>query len=390
MYHIKTLNKISPVGLNRFDPEHYAVSDSESNEDGIVVRSAKLLDYAFPSSLLAISRAGVGVNNIPIDRCSEAGIAVFNTPGANANAVKELVLCAMLMGSRDVDGSIRWVRDQVDAGVDVTTVVEKGKSAFVGPELYKKTLGVIGLGAIGSLVANVALGLGMDVYGYDPYLSVDSALRLDRHIHVVKDVGELYKRADYITIHIHFTDKTKGMIDEKAIAAMKRGVRFINLARGEIVDDDAMLAALDTGKVATYITDFPNNRLVKAPHVVAMPHLGASTPESEQNCAVMAADELIDYLENGNIRNSVNLPSVSQERSGVMRLCLIHRNIPAMLANITSLLSKDGANVENLSNKSLGNYAYTIVDLGSVVDDSVIRDVENLSGVIRTRVLRWE
>ena len=388
MYHIKTLNKISPVGLNRFDPEHYAVSDSESNEDGIVVRSAKLLDYAFPSSLLAISRAGVGVNNIPIDRCSEAGIAVFNTPGANANAVKELVLCAMLMGSRDVDGGIRWVRDQVASGVDVTTVVEKGKSAFVGPELYKKTLGVIGLGAIGSLVANVALSLGMDVYGYDPYLSVDSALRLDRHIHVVKDINELYKRADYITIHIHFTDKTRGMIDAKAIAAMKRGVRFINLARGEIVDDNAMLAALDTGWVAAYITDFPNNKLVQAPHVVAMPHLGASTPESEQNCAVMAVDELKDYLENGNIRNSVNLPAVTLERSGAMRMCVIHKNVPAMLASITTLLSKDGVNVENLTNKSKGDYAYTIVDLTTEVGQAVIEDVRALPNVIRVRVIR--
>ena len=387
MYHIKTLNKISPIGLNRFDQEHYVVSDNETNEDGIVVRSAKLLDYQFPSNLLAISRAGVGINNIPIDRCSEAGIAVFSTPGANANAVKELVLCAMLMGSRDVDGSIRWVREQVESGVDVTTVVEKGKSAFVGPELYKKSLGVIGLGAIGSLVANLALSLGMDVYGYDPYLSVDSALRLDRHIHVVKDVAELYKRADYITIHIHYTAQTEHMIDAKAIAAMKRGVRFINLARGEIVDDEAMLAALDTGWVATYITDFPNNRLVQAPHVVAMPHLGASTPESEQNCAVMAVDQLRDYLENGNIRNSVNLPNVTLERSGVMRMCIIHKNIPAMLANITTLLATDGVNVENLSNKSKGDYAYTLVDLGSRVGQSVINDVTHLPNVIRVRVI---
>ena len=387
MYQIKTFNKISPIGLNRFDTEHYNVSDSITNEDGILVRSAKLLDYQFPENLLAISRAGVGVNNIPIDRCSEAGIAVFSTPGANANAVKELVFCAMLMGSRDVDGSIRWVRDQVAAGVDVTTVVEKGKSAFVGPELYRKSLGVIGLGAIGSLVANMALSLGMDVYGYDPFLSVDSALRLDRHIHVVKDINELYKRADYITIHIHFTDKTRGMIDAKAISSMKRGVRFINLARGEIVDDDAMLAALDTGWVAAYITDFPNNKLVQAPHVVAMPHLGASTPESEQNCAVMAVDELKDYLENGNIRNSVNLPSVQMERSGVMRMCIIHKNVPAMLANITALLSKDGVNVENLSNKSQGKLAYTLVDLGTCVDEAVIEDVRNLPNVIRVRVI---
>ena len=387
MYRIKTFNKISPVGLNKFDPELYTVSDEEPNADGILVRSAKLLDYAFPSSLLAIARAGVGVNNIPLDRCSEAGIPVFNTPGANANAVKELVLCAMLMGSRDVDGSIRWVREQVDAGVDVTTVVEKGKSAFIGPEIYKKTLGVIGLGAIGSLVANIALSLGMDVYGYDPFLSVDSALRLDRHIHVVKDINELYKRADYITIHIHFTSKTKNMINADAIANMKRGVRFINLARGEIVDDDAMLSALDTGKVAAYITDFPNNRIVKAPHVIAMPHLGASTPESEQNCAVMAVQELRDYLENGNIRNSVNLPDASLERSGVMRMCILHRNVPAMLASITALFAKDNVNVENMSNRTRGDYAYAIVDLGTRIDPSVVEDVRRLPNIIRVRVI---
>ena len=388
MYRIKTFNKISPVGLAKFDPELYDVSDAQENEDGILVRSAKLLDYEFPANLRAIARAGVGVNNIPLERCSQAGIAVFNTPGANANAVKELVLCAMLMGSRDVPGAIDWVRQQVASGVDVTTVVEKGKSAFVGPEIYKKTLGVIGLGAIGSLVANVALSMGMDVYGYDPFLSVDAALRLDRHIHVVKDINELYKRADYITIHIHFTDKTKGMIDAKAIGNMKRGVRFINLARGEIVDDDAMLSALDTGWVAAYVTDFPNNRLVGAPHVIAMPHLGASTPESEQNCAVMAVDELRDYLENGNIRNSVNMPAVSQERSGVCRLCLLHKNVPAMLASITTLLSRDGVNVENLSNKSRGDYAYTIVDLGSPADQAVIDEVTALENVIRVRVIR--
>ena len=387
MYRIKTFNKISPVGLNRFDPALYSVSESESSEDGILVRSAKLQDYEFPANLLGISRAGVGVNNIPLDRCSQAGIAVFNTPGANANAVKELVVCAMLIGSRDVDGAIQWVRQQVASGVDVTTVVEKGKSAFLGPEIYKKTLGVIGLGAIGSLVANLALDLGMDVYGYDPFLSVDSALRLDRHIHVVQDINELYKRADYITIHIHFTPKTEKMIDEKAIANMKRGVRFINLARGEIVDDDAMLAALDTGKVAAYVTDFPNNRIVQAPHVIAMPHLGASTPESEQNCAVMAVDQLRDYLENGNIRNSVNLPNVTLERSGVMRMCIIHKNIPAMLASITTLLATDGVNVENLSNKSKGDYAYTLVDLGSKVGQTVINDVTHLPNVIRVRVI---
>jgi len=387
MYQIQTFNRISPIGLKRLDPEHYDVREDAENPHGILVRSAKLLDYEFSSNLLAIARAGAGVNNIPIDRCSEAGIAVFSTPGANANAVKELVLCAMLMASRDITGSVKWVRDQADAGVDVTTVVEKGKAAFIGPEIYKKTLGIIGLGAIGSLVANMAVALGMDVYGYDPYLSVESALRLDRHIHVVQDITDLYKRADYITVHIHYTDKTHGMIDEAAIRNMKRGVRFINLARGEIVEDDAMLAALDTGWVAAYVTDFPNNRLLEAPHVLAMPHMGASTPESEQNCAVMAVDELRDYLENGNIRNSVNLPNVYLERSGVMRMCILHRNVPAMLASITTLLSTDGVNVENLSNKSKGAYAYTLVDLGTRVDEKVINDVKNLPNVIRVRVI---
>ena len=387
MYQIKTFNKISPVGLNRFEPEVYNVGDSGENEDAIRVRSAKLLDYEFPANLKAISRAGVGVNNIPIDRCSEAGIAVFSTPGANANAVKELVLCGMLMASRDVTGSIKWVKDQVASGVEVANVVEKGKSAFVGPELYKKTLGVIGLGAIGSLVANVALELGMDVYGYDPFLSVDAALRLDRHVHVVKDIAELYKRADYITIHIHYTDKTRHMINAEAIGKMKRGVRFINLASGEIVEDEAMLSALDTGKVAAYVTDFPNNKLVRAPHVVAMPPLGASPPESEQHCAAMAVDELKDYLENGNIKNSVNFPDVRMDRSGVQRLCIVNRNVPAMLANITTLLAKDHVNVENMTNKSRGDYAYTMVDLGTKVDEKVIQDVMALDGIIRVRVI---
>ena len=389
MYRIKTFNKISPMGLNRMEPEHYTYSDNETDEDGILVRSAKLHDYPFPDSLLAIARAGVGVNNIPIDRCSEAGIAVFNTPGANANAVKELVLCAMLMGSRDVDGGIQWVRQQVESGVDITTVVEKGKSAFVGPEIFRKTLGVVGLGAIGSLVANAAIQLGMDVYGYDPFLSVDAALRLDHHIHIVKDIRDLYKRSDYVTFHIHCTDQTRGMVDADAIASMKRGIRVINLARGEIVQDDAMIPALETGRVAAYITDFPNNRLLAAPHVVAMPHLGASTPESEQNCAVMAADELKDYLETGNVRNSVNLPAVSMTPSGVMRLCILHKNVPGMLANITTLFGRDGVNVENLSNKSKGDWAYTMVDLAAHIGDDVLQDVRAMEHVVRVRAINW-
>ena len=389
MYHIQTLNKISAAGLKRFDPEHYQVSDSQTNPEGIMVRSAKLLDMDFPSELLAIARAGVGVNNIPIERCSEAGIAVFSTPGANANAVKELVLCAMLIGSRDIPGALNWVREQAASGVEVSTVVEKGKSAFVGPEIFRKTLGVVGLGAIGSLVANAAIQLGMDVYGYDPFLSVDAALRLDHHIHIVKDIRDLYKRSDYVTFHIHCTDQTRGMVDADAIASMKRGIRVINLARGEIVQDDAMIPALETGRVAAYITDFPNNRLLAAPHVVAMPHLGASTPESEQNCAVMAADELKDYLETGNVRNSVNLPAVSMTPSGVMRLCILHKNVPGMLANITTLFGRDGVNVENLSNKSKGDWAYTMVDLAAHIGDDLLQDVRAMEHVVRVRAINW-
>ena len=387
MYRIKTFNKISPMGLNRMEPEHYTYSDNETDEDGILVRSAKLHDYPFPDSLLAIARAGVGVNNIPIDRCSEAGIAVFNTPGANANAVKELVLCAMLMGSRDVDGGIQWVRQQVESGVDITTVVEKGKSAFVGPELYKKTLGVIGLGAIGSLVANVALDMGMDVYGYYPFLSVDAALRLDRHVHVVKDVNELYKVADYVTIHVPYNNDTKDFINAEAISKMKGQVRVLNLARGGLVNDDDMIEALNSGRVAKYVTDFPDNKITTAKNVIALPHLGASTPESEENCAAMAAQELRDYLVNGNITNSVNLPNVSQDWSGIARVCIIHKNVPAMLTKIMATLSDDNINVENMTNKSKKDYAYTMVDVNTRINDQVADELRAIEGVIRVRVL---
>ncbi len=388
MFKIKTMNKIAPVGLERLPAENYTVSDDMQGEDAILVRSAKLHDYDFPESLWAIARAGAGVNNIPVERCSESGIVVFNTPGANANAVKELVLCAMLLASRDVIGGAEWVKQQAGTpGVEVADVVEKGKSAFVGPEVYRKTLGVVGLGAIGALVANIGLSLGMDVYGYDPYLSVDAALRLDRHIKVVKDLDTLYANSDYITLHLPFMEATKNTVNAAAIAKMKDGVRLINLARGGLVNDDDLIAALESGKVACYATDFPNNKLVAAPHVVALPHLGASTPESEDNCAVMAANQVKDFLENGNIKNSVNFPNVVMERSGVQRLCVIHRNVPAILASITTQLSKDGVNVENLTNKSKGEYAYTLVDTGSAVEEKVIEDIRKVAGIIRLRVI---
>jgi D-3-phosphoglycerate dehydrogenase len=388
MFHIKTMNKIAAVGLEHLPADTYAVGDETANEDGILVRSAKLHDYAFPDTLWAIARAGAGVNNIPVDKCSEAGIVVFNTPGANANAVKELVICAMLLASRDVIGGAEWVKAQaITDGVEVADVVEKGKSAFVGPELYRKTLGVVGLGAIGALVANIALSLGMEVYGYDPYLSVDAALRLDRHIKVVKELDALYANSDYITLHLPYMESTKDTVNAAAIAKMKDGVRLINLARGGLVNDADLIAALESGKVACYTTDFPNNKLVAAPHVVALPHLGASTPESEDNCAVMAANELRDFLENGNIKNSVNFPNVIMERSGAQRLCVIHRNVPAVIASITTQLGDDGVNVENMTNKSKGEYAYTMVDVGSPVGEKIIEHIRRVPGVIRMRVI---
>ena len=387
MYNIKTMNKIAAVGLDRLPAGTYAVGDAVENEDAILVRSAKLHDYPFPEKLWAIARAGAGVNNIPVDKCSEAGIVVFNTPGANANAVKELVICALLLASRDVLGGAEWVKAQAASGIEVADVVEKGKSAFVGPELYRKTLGVVGLGAIGALVANIALSLGMEVYGYDPYLSVDAALRLDRHIKVVKELDTLYANADYVTLHLPYMEATRNTVNAAAIAKMKDGVRIVNLARGGLVNDGDLIAALESGKVACYATDFPNNRLLAAPHVAALPHLGASTPESEDNCAVMAADELKDYLENGNIKNSVNFPNVIMERSGVQRLCVIHRNVPAVIAQITTQLGADGVNVENLTNKSKGEYAYTMVDAGAVVDERSIENIRRVPGVIRMRVI---
>ena len=388
MYRIKVFNKIAPQGLERLDPARYLVGEDVEAEDGVLVRSANLLDYSFPKSLLAIARAGVGVNNIPLNRCSEQGVAVFSTPGANANAVKELVIAAMLVASRDILGGADWVQEQAHTPkVDVAAAVEKGKSAYAGPELYKKTLGVIGLGAIGSLVANIALSLGMDVYGYDPFLSVDAALRLDRHVHVVKDVDELYKVSDYVTLHIPYSGTTKDFINADAIAKMKGQVRILNLARGGLVNEDDLIAALESGRVAKYVTDFPDERIATVKNVIALPHLGASTPESEENCAVMAANQLRDFLENGNIKNSVNFPNVIMERSGAQRLCVIHRNVPAVIAQITTQLGADGVNVENMTNKSKGEYAYTMVDAGSKVDESIIEDIRRVPGVIRMRVI---
>ncbi len=387
MFRIKTLNKISPAGLSVLDQTRFSVSDDVENEDGILVRSADMHEYPFSDNLRAVARAGAGTNNIPIDRCSEAGIVVFNTPGANANAVKELAVCALLLASRKITAGAEWVKVQAGSGADVEKVVEKGKSQFVGPELSGKMLGVIGLGAIGVQVANIATKLGMTVFGYDPFLSVDAALSMSRLVHRAMDLETIYKNCDYITLHVPQTPETKGMINEDAMHMMKGGVRIINLARGGLVNDDDMLAALESGKVAAYVTDFPNNKILQGKNVIAIPHLGASTPESEENCAVMAAQQLKDYLENGNIKNSVNLPTLVQEWSGESRLCIIHRNIPGAIASITGLLSKDGVNVENMTNKSKKDYAYTVVDVGSRLSEAVADEIRALDGVFRVRVL---
>ena len=387
MFRIKTLNQISPTGLSVLDASRFTVSDGVENEDGVLVRSADMQEYVFPPALRAIARAGAGTNNIPVDRCSESGIVVFNTPGANANAVKELAVCALMLASRDVVGGVEWVKAQARAGEDVAKVVEKGKSQFVGPEISGKNLGVIGLGAIGVQVANIATKLGMTVYGYDPFLSVDAALSLSRLVHHVTDLTAIYKNCDYITIHVPQTADTKGMLNAAAFDQMKTGVRVINLARGGLVADEDMIAALESGKVARYVTDFPDNALTLVKNVVPIPHLGASSPESEENCALMAAQQLRDYLETGNIRNSVNLPTLEQDWSGETRLCIIHRNVPNMLASITAALSRENVNVENMTNKSKGNYAYTIVDVSARVGDAVANELRAIDGILRVRVL---
>lgn len=388
MYTIKTLNKISAIGLETLDPAKYTVGDSVEAPDAILVRSAKMHDMVFGKELLCIGRAGAGTNNIPVDRCGEEGIVVFNTPGANAEAVKELALCALFLSSRNILGGIEWVKSIADQGAEISPMVEKGKSAYVGPEVKGKALGVIGLGAIGAKIANDACSLGMKVYGYDPYLSVDAAWNLSAQVIHATDVDTIYANCDYITIHIPYMASTKHFIDADAIAKMKDGVRFINLARGELVCDEAMLAALESGKVACYVTDFPNERVAGVKNVIAIPHLGASTPESEDNCAVMAAQEIQDYLENGNIVNSVNMPKAVMPRNGDPRLCVIHQNVPDMISKITGTLGAVGVNIENMVNASLKGraFAYTMMDIESI-PDGLETAVSKIDGVVRVRVI---
>lgn len=386
MYKIKTYNKISKSGLEVFD-DKYTIGDEVENADGAIVRSASLHDAQFPKSLLAIARAGAGTNNIPIDDCTSKGIVVFNTPGANANAVKELVIAGMLIGSRRVISAIEWAKTLKGEGENVSKLVEKGKSAFTGPELKGKKLGVIGLGAIGVLVANAANHLGMKVYGYDPYLSVNSAWNLTHNAVHIYDIKDIFEKCDYITLHVPLTDSTKNLINAEAIAKMKDGVRIMNFARGGLVNSADVIAALQSGKIASYVTDFPSDDLLGVDGVVAIPHLGASTPESEDNCAQMAASELIDYIENGNITNSVNLPEITLPRSGKYRICVIHKNIPNMITSITGIVATNNINIENMLNKSRGDYAYTMVDVSDVDADHIIEKLEEIDGVIKARVI---
>lgn len=386
MYKIKTYNKISKVGLEVFD-DKYTVGDEVENADGAIVRSAALHDTEFPESLKAIARAGAGTNNIPIERCSEQGIVVFNTPGANANAVKELVLAGMLISSRRVIPAIEWAKTLKGEGDAVGKLVEKGKGAFAGPELKGKKLGIIGLGAIGVLVANAANHLGMTVYGYDPYLSINSAWNLTHNAIHIYDINEIYKNCDYISVHVPLTDTTKNMINANAIASMKDGVRILNFARGGLVNSADIKNALADGKVASYVTDFPSDDLLDVDGVIAIPHLGASTPESEDNCADMAAKQLIDYIENGNITNSVNMPAISMPRSGNHRVCIIHKNIPNMLTAITGIVAENNVNIENMLNKSRGDYAYTMIDVNVENAAEIDTRISAIEGVVKVRII---
>lgn len=377
MYHVKTMNKISKIGLAELD-DRFEISDAMEHEDAILVRSAKLHDYDFPAELQCIARAGAGVNNIPLDRAADAGIVVFNTPGANANGVKELTIAALLMASRKLSQGITWVKEQSAAGADVAAVVEKGKAAYVGPEIMGKTLGVMGLGAIGVLVANAAAALGMKIVGYDPFLSVRHALNLTPGVEIVATVEEVYAKADYITLHLPMNADTKGMINAAAFAAMKDGVRIVNLARGELVDTPSLKEAMASGKCAAYVTDFPNSDTAAIEGVVAIPHLGASTPESEDNCAMMAARQVKDYLDNGNIVNSVNYPAVSLAWAGQNRVCVLTKGADA--AAVTAAVP----GVKASASATRGDYGCFLLDTDAAVDAAAVSAVP---GVLRVRVL---
>ncbi|MCQ2417024.1 MAG: phosphoglycerate dehydrogenase [Oscillospiraceae bacterium] len=384
MFQIQTLNKISPVGLAQLN-DNYQVADTVENPDAILVRSAVMHDMEFGDNLLAIARAGAGVNNIPLDKAAEAGIVVFNTPGANANGVKELAIAGMLLASRDVVGGINWVQTVKD-DENVAKLVEKGKSKFAGTEIKGKKLGIIGLGAIGGPLGNSAIALGMEVLGCDPFITVDAALNLSPAIQLVKTREEIFKNCDFISVHTPLTPDTKQMINAETIAMMKDGVVILNFARDALVDDDAMEAALKSGKVRKYVTDFPNAKSAGMEGVIAIPHLGASTEEAEDNCAAMAAKELVDYLEKGNIKNSVNFPNAEMNAVG-SKICVLHKNVPSVIASLTAAISAAGGNIENMVNASRKDYAYTMIDVTGADAAPIAEAMKAIDGVIRVRVI---
>jgi len=386
MFTIKTLNAISPVGLARLPKNLFEVAVDSDAPDGVLVRSANMLSMDFQPNLLAIARAGAGVNNIPLDRCSEQGIVVFNTPGANSNAVAELVTGMLIAGSRNLAAAAQWTQ-ALQGTADMAKAVENGKKQFVGNEIKGKTLGVIGLGAIGAKVANNAIDLGMEVYGYDPYISIDAAWSLSQRVRHCVNLNDMLPLCDYLTIHVPYLPTTKDTINAQTLALCKDGVRILNYARGELVNNAAVLEALDSGKVTCYMTDFPCEELLGRAGVICTPHLGASTPEAEDNCAAMAAAEISDYLRNGNILHSVNLPDVNQARAGGRRICIIHRNEPGVISKITGTITEDSLNIENMVNKSKKDMAYTMLDVTGAIDPKMTEKLAAVPAVIRVRLL---
>jgi D-3-phosphoglycerate dehydrogenase len=387
MYKIQTLNKISPIGLEHFSRDLYEVASEILHPDAIIVRSYRMLEMELPHSLKVIARAGAGVNNIPVEKCSEGGIVVFNTPGANANSVKELVLAGLLLSSRKIIHGINWAKTLVGRGDEVTKLIEAEKSKFAGPEIMGKKLGVIGLGAVGVMVANDAAALGMEVTGYDPFISVESAWGLSRDIKRASGFDSLLANSDYISLHVPLSAETEGMINKEKFARMKKGVRLLNFARGELINNKDLKDAVEYGTIGVYITDFPNEDLLKMENVIAIPHLGASTPEAEDNCAIMAVKQVREFLERGNIINSVNYPDCQMDISGKKRIVIANKNVPTIVGQITSIFASDGINIADMLNKSKKTTAYNIIDIDSEVSEQSIQKIRNIKGVTMVRII---
>lgn len=384
---ILKLNDISPLA-DKYFPSNFNLTKQHDNPDGIILRSYDMHSYELKDNLLAVARAGAGVNNIPIDQCTQKGVVVFNTPGANANAVKELTLCGLLLGSRKIYKSLNWVQSLNGKGDEVPALVEKGKKEFVGPELLGKTIGIIGLGAIGVLVANACAALGMEVIGYDPYISIDNAWNLSKSIHKETDINHLFSSADYISLHVPYTPNTKHMINKDTFALMKSNAVIVNCSRGELVNDDDLLEAINSGKIARYVTDFPNQKLLGNDNIIVLPHLGASTPEAEDNCAEMAAKQLSDYIVTGSIVNSVNFPKVTLGPIKACRLTVIHKNVKSMLNQITDTVSAATINIDTMISHSKGEYAYSVLDLDEEIQQETIEKLSRIEGVVKVRVIK--